>query len=255
MVRKDVVRRVVPPSVGSEQALWHDEAMVMLARIVGRLIEDALRWLMLLARSTEAVRAENLMLRRQLAMFMERGVCPRRMDAATRVSLAVLARLFDWRGALVVVQPATMVRWHRAGWRLLWRMKSRPGRPPIPRELRLLIRRLGQENPLWGEERTANELLLKLGVRVSPRTVRKYLPKRPQGRPRGDQRWSTFLKNHAKAILACDFFVAVTATFRLLYVFVVHRARQPPTDARERHRAPERGLDAAADERSGRGHR
>ena len=64
-------------------------------------------------------------------------------------------------------------------------------------------------------------MLLKLGVRVSPRTVRKYLPKRPPGQPRGDQRWSTFLKNHAKAILACDFFVTVTATFRLLYVFVV----------------------------------
>jgi len=64
-------------------------------------------------------------------------------------------------------------------------------------------------------------LQLKLGVRVPPRTVRKYLPRRPPGRPRGDQRWSTFLKNHAKSILACDFFVAVTATFRLLYVFVV----------------------------------
>src|SRR5262245_30605357 len=99
--------------------------MVTTARIVLELIEDALRWLMLLARSTEAVRAENLMLRRQLALFLERGVRPRRVDAATRVSLAVLARLFDWRSALVVVQPATMVRWHRAGWRLFWRMKSR----------------------------------------------------------------------------------------------------------------------------------
>jgi len=77
------------------------------------------------------------------------------------------------------------------------------------------------ENPLWGEERIANELLLKLGIRVSPRTVRKYMPVRPPGHPRGDQRWSTFLRNHAAAILACDFFVAVTATFRMLYVFVV----------------------------------
>ena len=100
-------------------------------------------------------------------------------------------------------------------------MKCRPGRPPIPAELRLLIRQIGEDNPLWGEERIANELLLKLGVRISPRTVRKYLPKPPPGRPRGDQRWSTFLKNHARAILACDFFVVVTATFRLLYVFVV----------------------------------
>ena len=74
---------------------------------------------------------------------------------------------------------------------------------------------------MWGEERIANELLVKLGIRVSPRTVRKYMPKRPPGQPRGDQRWSTFLKTHAKAILACDFFVAVTATFRMLYVFVV----------------------------------
>ncbi len=77
------------------------------------------------------------------------------------------------------------------------------------------------ENPAWGEERIANELLVKLGIQVSPRTVRKYMPKRPNGQSRGDQRWSTFLKNHAKAIVACDFFVAVTATFRLLYVFVV----------------------------------
>ena len=91
----------------------------------------------------------------------------------------------------------------------------------IPLELRQLIRRMAAENPLWGEERIANELLVKLGIRVSPRTVSKYMPKRPPGQPRGDQRWSTFLKNHATAILACDFFVAVTATFRMLYVFVV----------------------------------
>ena len=207
--------------VGSDRTAWHDEAVVILVQIVVRLIEDALRWLMLLARSDESVRAENLVLRRQLAKFIERGIRPARMDAATRISLAVLTRLFDWRGAVVVVQPATIVHWHRAGWRLFWRRKSRPGRPPIPGELRLLIRRMGEENPLWGEERIANELLLKLGVRVSPRTVRKYLPRRPPGRPRGDQRWSTFLRNHAVAILACDFFVVVTATFRLLYVFVV----------------------------------
>jgi hypothetical protein len=80
---------------------------------------------------------------------------------------------------------------------------------------------MAAENPLWGQEKIANELLVKLGIRVSPRTVAKYMPKRREGGPRGDQRWSTFLKNHAKAILACDFFVAVTATFRMLYVFVV----------------------------------
>jgi len=129
--------------------------------------------------------------------------------------------MFDWRDAVVNVQPATLVRWHRLACRIFWRRKCRAGRPPIPRELRRLIRRMAAENPLWGEERIANELLVKLGVRVSPRTVGKYMPKRPPGRPRGDQRWSTFLRNHAHAIVACDFFVAVTATFRLLYVFVV----------------------------------
>jgi hypothetical protein len=122
--------------------LWHDERMVTLAGIAVRLIEDALRWVVLLFRSTEAVRAENLFLRRQLALYIERGVRPRRADAPTRVSLAVLAKLFDWRGALVIVQPATVIRWHRAGWRLFWRLKSRRGRPPIPEELRRLIRRM-----------------------------------------------------------------------------------------------------------------
>ena len=121
----------------------------------------------------------------------------------------------------MVVHPETMIRWHRAGWRLFWRLKSRPGRPPIPRQVQALIRRMGSENPTWGEERIANELLVKLGIQLSPRTVRKYLPPRPPGRPRGNLRWSTFLRLHAQGIIACDFFLVVTATFRLLYVFVV----------------------------------
>ena len=139
----------------------------------------------------------------------------------TRASLAVFSRFCEWRNAVAIVQPSPMIRWHRLGWRILWRLKCRAGRPPIPLELRNLIRRMAAENPLWGQERIANELLLKLGYRVSPRTVAKYMRKRPPGSPRGDQRWSTFLKNHAKAILACDFFVAVTSAFRVLYVFVV----------------------------------
>ena len=89
--------------------------------------------------------------------------------------------------------------------------------------------RAGRGAPWQGRDRRiANELLLKLGIRVSPRTVRKYMPKCPPGRPRGDQRWATLLRNHARAIIACDCFVAVTATFRLLYVFVLihHGARR-----------------------------
>ncbi len=87
---------------------------------------------------------------------------------------------------------------------------------------------MAQDNPLWGEEPIANELRLKLGVCLSSRSVRKYMPKRAPGTPRDDQRWATFLRNHAKAIIACDFLVVVTATFRLVYVFVVieHSSRK-----------------------------
>ena len=86
---------------------------------------------------------------------------------------------------------------------------------------RALIRKLASENPSWGEERIANELRVKLGIQVLARTVGKYMPRRPLGQPRGDQRWEIFLRNHARAILACDFFVAATATFELFYVLVV----------------------------------
>jgi putative transposase len=195
--------------------------MHALARVISGLLSDAFRLVLLLLRSSSAIRAENLVLRKQLAQYIERGVRPRRIDAVARISLALLTRLFDWQNAVVIVRPATIVRWHRAGWRLFWRFKCKRSRPPIPPELRALIRRMAAENPVWGEERIANELLIKLGIRVSPRTVGKYMPKRPPGQSRGDLRWATFLKNHARAILACDLFVAVTATFRLLYVFVV----------------------------------
>jgi hypothetical protein len=160
-----------------------------------------------------------------------------------------------WRSAVVVVQPATTVRWHRAGWTLFWRMKSRPGRPPIPQELRRLIRRVGAENPLWGEERIANELLLKLGVRISPRTVRKYLTKRPPGRTRGDQRWVDIpeepREGSSRVRFLRDRHRDVSAAVRVCR----HRARKSPSDARERHLAPKRSLDATASERSGWGHR
>jgi transposase InsO family protein len=202
--------------------------MLKVSGILIDLVVEVLRWLRLDFRSTQAIQAENLFLGRQLALYIERGVKPRRINSATRIALILLSRLFDWRGALTVVRPETLIRWHRAGWKLFWRLKSRPGRPPIPAELRALIRRIANENPSWGEERIANELLLKIGIRVSPRTVNKYLPRRPRGRRRGDLRWSTFLRLHAQGIIACDFFVAVTATFRLLYVFVVieHHSRR-----------------------------
>ncbi|MDY6949699.1 MAG: helix-turn-helix domain-containing protein [Pseudomonadota bacterium] len=150
------------------------------------------------------------------------------MDAATRLTMALLSCCVDWRSALMVVRPETLIGWHRAGFRLLWRWKLRVGRPPIPKELRELIQRMVEENPVWGQQRIANELLLKLGLRVSPRTVAKYLPRPAPGRPGGAQRRSTFLRNHAQGVIACDFLVPVTSTFRVLYVLVVieHHSRR-----------------------------
>jgi putative transposase len=208
--------------------MWHHKSVIALFQIVLRLLIDLIALIALAFRQRRATAAEILVLQRQIALYKERGIKPRRIDPVTRISLAFLSRFFHWRDALVVVRPETMIRWHRAGWKLLWRLKSRPGRPSIPVEVQALIRRMANENPSWGEERIANELFLKLGIQVSPRTVNKYLPIRPTRRPRSDMRWSTFLRLHAQGIIACDFFLAVTVTFRQLYVFVVieHHSRR-----------------------------
>ena len=158
--------------------------MLQVARAIIGVVSDVLRLGVSFLRSSSAIRADDLVLRKQLASYIERGIKPRRVDHATRVSLALFTRLFDWRDAVVSVRPSTIVRGHRLGWRIFWRWKCRAVRPPIPAELRGLIRRMAAENPLWGEERIANELLVKLGIRVSPRTVGKYMPKRPPGQPR-----------------------------------------------------------------------
>jgi transposase InsO family protein len=137
--------------------------------------------------------------------------------------MAALSRLFHWREALVAVKPETLIRWHRKGFRLFWRWKSKPsGRPPLPANIRELIRTMAADNIGWGEERIANELSLKLGIRVSPRTVGKYMQRQRNSRtPDPGQRWLTFVRNHADAIVACDFCTVVTARFRILYVMVV----------------------------------
>jgi putative transposase len=130
-------------------------------------------------RGRAALGAENLFLRKQLALFQERKRKARPTTAANRFVLCRLARLFDWRRALVIVKPATLIGWHRTAFRRFWRWKSRPvGRPMVPVEVRRLIRRMAAENPTWGEESIADELLLKLGIRLSPRTVNKYLKQR-----------------------------------------------------------------------------
>jgi putative transposase len=150
--------------------------VVPLACTLLMLLMDAWRFLRLCLRPSPALAAENLFLRKQLALYQERQTKPRRATPVTRMALACLARCCDGRHALVLVQPATLIRWQRQGFRLFGRGKSTPRRPPIPPDLQALIRRMACENPMWGEERIANELRLKLGLRVSPGTVRKYLP-------------------------------------------------------------------------------
>jgi transposase InsO family protein len=202
-----------------------------LAKTLLTLLIDVSRFVGLCLRPTPALAAEILFLRKQLALYQERNVKPMRATNTSRFILMWLARWFDWRKALAVVKPETFIRWHRQGFRLFWRWTSRPGRPRIPVELQTLIHQMARDNPTWGQERIANELLLKLGLRVSPRTVRTYMPKRTDrgpGKRATSQRWSTFVRNHAQAIVACDFFVVVTATFRILYVFTVieHASRR-----------------------------
>ena len=205
--------------------------ILQLASMLLRLSADAWRFLVLCLQPTPALAAEILFLRKQLALYEERQVKPRRATNATRIAMLWLSHWFDWRSALRIVKPETFTRWHRQGFRLFWQWKSKLGRPRIPAELQALIRQMARDNPTWGQERIANELWLKLGLQVSPRTVRKYIPSHcvgGQGTYQQSQRWSTFICNHAKGIVACDFCVVITATFRILYVFVIieHASRR-----------------------------
>jgi hypothetical protein len=132
-----------------------------------------------------------------------------------------------WKDVLVIVQPDTVVGWHRAGFRLYWRWRSRPreGRPRIPDEIRVLIRRLAEENPDWGAPKIHGELQ-KLGFIVTERTVARYL-RRIQRRGDPGKRWLAFLRNHREVIVAFDFFTVPTATFRVLYcLFVIEHGRR-----------------------------
>jgi putative transposase len=182
---------------------------------------DLSTFLRSLLRSRSALIAENLFLRKQLAFYQEHQVRPRRLTDAARISLVLWSKFCDWRSALVIVKPETVVGWHRRLFKMYWKMKSRPGRPKIPRNIRQLIAQMVKENPTWGQGRVADELALKLGIRVSPRTVGTYWPNHPERRGPSSQRWNSFVRNHTRCLLACDFLVVVTARFRLLYVFVL----------------------------------
>ena len=163
---------------------------------------------------------ENLALRHQLAV-LKRTVSRPRIQDSDRMLWILLRRAFkEWKDALLFVKPDTVVKWHRKGFRYYWKRKSKsnPGRPPISFELIHLIRRMSMENTTWGAPMIASELAL-LGYKVADSTVAKYMVK--VRTPDPSQRWGTFIRNHMDVTAACDFFVVPTATFKLLYVFVV----------------------------------
>ena len=172
-------------------------------------------------RSLTALQVEILALRHQLTVLKRSQRGRVRLKLADRLLWVGLSRLWSqWRSALLIVKPETVISWHRRGFRWYWRWKSRqgePGRPAIDGEVRQWIRKMSTANPLWGAPRIHGELL-KLGIEVSQATVAKYMVRRRQP---PSQTWRTFLNIHAKQLVSTDFFVVPTVTFRVLYVFVV----------------------------------
>ena len=172
-------------------------------------------------RSRPQLLAENLLLRQQL-IVLNRSVKRSRFTRADRALFVLLAsKLQNWKDALLIVKPETILRWHRQGFRLFWTRKSRPTTysPKIPVETITLIREMATDNYLWGAERIRGELL-KVGIKVAKRTVQRYMRQARPMRPRG-QSWSAFLRNHANDIWACDFLQVTDVLFRPLFAFVI----------------------------------
>lgn len=178
--------------------------------------------------------AENLCLRQQLVVLKRGQKRPSLRDRDRRFWVLASRCFADWREALLIVQPDTVLRWHRKGWKAYWRWRSRQwkggGRRRIPVELRELIRPMARENPLWGQQRIQAELA-NLGFTVCARTVAKYMRRPWDGQP--SPGWRQFLAQHAKEIWACDLLTVQTLWFRTLYVFfVIHHGSREIIHAR-----------------------
>jgi putative transposase len=172
-------------------------------------------------RSRHDTALEILALRQQVAVLKRKRPRPR-LNPLDRLFWTFLRRIWSrWAEVLVIVKPETVVGWHRAGFRLFqrWRSRARGGRPKTTAEIRALIRRLAEENPTWGAPKVHGELQ-KLGFVVSERSAARYL-QRIRYRDDPGKRWLTFLTNHREVIAAFDFFTVPTVTFKLLYCFFV----------------------------------
>src|SRR3979411_3162506 len=173
-------------------------------------------------RTRVRLEAEIVLLRHQLNVLRRRVPSKPKLAVADRLLFVWLYRLFpSVLIAITIVQPETIIRWHRTGFRLYWRWKSRSrgGRPKVPVEIRRLIREMSLANRLWGAPRILGELL-KLGIEVAQSTVAKYMARSGRGR---EQTWKTFVHNHVSGIGAMDFLVVPTINFRLLFVLVILR--------------------------------
>jgi putative transposase len=172
-------------------------------------------------RSRAALEQENLALRHQIGVLQRSARKRPKLILLDRLLWAALSRVWsEWRSALAIVQPETVVAWHRRGFRLFWAWKIRrghSGRPRLPCEVRDLIRRMCRENPTWGAPRIHGELL-KLGINVGESSVSKYMIR---SRKPPSPTWRTFLDNHAKQLVSIDFFTVPTIRFEVLYVFLV----------------------------------
>ena len=171
--------------------------------------------------SRARLEAENLVLRHQLNVLVRNQPKRLRLRNSDRLMLVWLYRLFpSVLGAIRLMRPETVIRWHRRGFGCYWRWKCCPhaGRPPIDSENRDLIRRMSMANPLWGAPRIHGELLM-LGIEVAQSTVAKYMVARSRRPP--SQSWKTFLGNHAAGIASIDLFVVPTVFFKLLYGLVI----------------------------------
>jgi len=186
-----------------------------------RFIGLCLGTLVRLLRARRSLLLENLALRQQLAVLKRRHPRPR-LDLLDKLFWVAVRRFWSgWQQSLIVVRPETVVRWHRAGFRLYWNLISKvrraAGRRQTSKEIQELIFRMVVENSTWGAPRIHGELLM-LGFAVSERTISRWMKRAPRD-PEPARRWLTFLRNHREAIAAMDFFTVPTITFRSLYAF------------------------------------
>jgi hypothetical protein len=194
--------------------------------------------------------AENALLRQQF-IILKRQVKQPACTQKDRILLVLLARAVrKWKQTLFIVQPETLLRWHREAFRLFWGRKSKAHshKPKIAAETIALIREMATENRLWGAERIRGELL-KLDIHVCKRTIQKYMRPVRTHQP-GGQKWATFLRNHAADIWACDFLQITDLFFRPLFAFFIIERKLTQGDPRGRNKISHRSLGCATTPRS-----